>query len=135
MGPGVGCGPSAANALAPARTRLHSCILSRPALPDLLTCSRATCPLPLQLNKGYKQYQANLQAIVDFNLKHPTATWWAAPNQFTDLSYSEFSQRALGTNPSFAPANPLPPDPVPGGSRKLLQGASSASAPPIAVDW
>ena len=87
--------------------------------------------LPLQHDHRFQQFKANLQDIVEFNLANPNASWWAAPNQFTDLSFAEFSQRHLGIDASKArPAGNVVGARTPPSQRRLAQ-----SWPPTVTDW
>lgn len=82
----------------------------------------------MQHDARFKQFTINLRSIVGFNLKHPNATWWAAPNKFTDLSWAEFSGFYLGLDASKA-RHPQQQAATKGGPRRALL------ATPSVVDW
>ena len=84
----------------------------------------------MQHNSRFQKFKSNLRDIVDINHKTPTASWWAAPNQFTDLSWPEFSQKFLGINAAQARPAGNTVELKPPTSRKLMQGY-----PPTVVDW
>jgi hypothetical protein len=72
----------------------------------------------------------NLKNIIDCNLNETDPLWWAAPNEFSDLSWEEFKAGFLGADVTLAPSTGS------GGggsgqprSRKLLQ------TPPSSYDW
>ena len=68
---------------------------------------------------------------MDTNQSNPNASWWAAPNQFTDLSLAEFSQRHLGIDPAQARlADHVEEVKPPASRRRLSQGW-----PPTVTDW
>ena len=83
-----------------------------------------------QHNRRFQQFKSNLRDIVDINTASPTASWWAAPNQFTDLSFAEFSHRHLGIDAAQAKPAGHAVELKPPTSRKLMQGY-----PPTVVDW
>ena len=84
---------------------------------------------PMQHNQRLAQFKATLQNVVHVNTENNT--WWAAPNEFSDLSFAEFSKRNLGTLPN-KPAAGAVEILRPTGHRKLM----SLQAPYIlALDW
>ena len=94
-----------------------------------------TDPLPcttawVQHARRFQQFKSNLRDIVDINHNNPTASWWAAPNQFTDLSWPEFSKQLLGIDAAQAKPAGNVVEAKPPASRKLMQGW-----PPTVIDW
>eukprot|EP00798_Chlamydomonas_sp_ICE-L_P022132 gene22132-29194_t len=80
--------------------------------------------------KSFSAWRSNLKSIVDYNFDDGL-DFWERPNQFSDLSYFDFSTTVLMTEEMPMPA-PLQEDPEEAASRRarsLLQTVDQA------VDW
>lgn len=77
----------------------------------------------------YEQFKRGLRRIVDINAD-TQKKWWAAPNQYTDLTFEEFQQQYTGAvKPPEVTEAPAGSGGSGGGARRLLQDA------PTVVDW
>ena len=132
--------PALAQAVAP-----RVLVRVRLARQSNLSRGRPCAPLPVQHESRYEQFRANLRDIVDFNERNPHATWWAAPNQFTDLSFDEFRHGHLGPQADPSDIQRLAEAAetwaihdlveTTRSTRRLLQQPYATSWPPEVVDW
>lgn len=72
----------------------------------------------------------SIKKIVDINL-NSTMTWWAAPNQYSDMDYMEFFEKVLLKGVDVNGLAESGNDGSAGGNRKMMQTTGF----PIAIDW
>ena len=88
---------------------------SPPGIVAVTLASIPSVPFPVQEERHFQQFRANVRDVVETNQRNAGsgATWHAGLNQFSDVSFSEFSSEHLG--------QPTPPE-------KLAAAAATATA-------